>query len=759
MGSGSGASTLVLAAAAVAAVFLAWLYNRLVRLRNLSRSSWSDIDVLLKKRHDLVGNLVEAVKGYAGYEKAVLREVTEARARAMGAEGPDARGKEENALREKVSSLVAVAEGYPDLKASESYLMLQKQLAGIENDIEYARRYYNAVVRDYNTAAETFPSNLFARLFGFGPAEFFQLDAPGERERAGVRLSALLLLAALLAPFAARAEDFSIRSFHAAYEVRGDASLRVVETIEVSFHRPRHGIYRDIPRRYVDELGKKTVTPVRVVSVTDASGAAWRKKVERAGGMIRVRIGDPDRFVEGRQVYVISYTVGNAVLFFPDHDELYWNVTGNGWAVPILSASAAAAVSADDRALAPRTLCYTGYRGSRESACEAQGTRNGAAWRTTRPLGPNEGLTIVMGWEKGVVRPPSRLTTFLHRIDAGRSWPLAAPLLTLAYMFLLWLRKGRDPSTGDPLVVAYAPPEENGRPLLPAEIGVLIDERLDPRDISASIVDLAVKGYLSIEERKTEGLLFDRADYVLRKAMDAGKELPAFERLMLEKLFEGRGAETKASELKLSFYKHLEALSTSASTALKEMKCFAAPPDKVMGRYIGIGVLVLFAGIFLGILLRVTLGSAFDFFIPAAFLSGVAILAFAPFMPVKTLKGAKLLGRAKGFEEFLMRAEKDRLERMADAKLFEKYLPYAIALDVSDRWADAFEGISQEPPRWYAGAGGPASFRPASFNRSLGTALSGISGAMHAAPRSGGSGFSGGGGSGGGGGGGGGGSW
>jgi uncharacterized membrane protein YgcG len=134
-------------------------------------------------------------------------------------------------------------------------------------------------------------------------------------------------------------------------------------------------------------------------------------------------------------------------------------------------------------------------------------------------------------------------------------------------------------------------------------------------------------------------------------------------------------------------------------------------------------------------------------------LSGVAILAFAPFMPVKTLKGAKLLGRAKGFEEFLMRAEKDRLERMADAKLFEKYLPYAIALDVSDRWADAFEGISQEPPRWYAGAGGPASFRPASFNRSLGAALSGISGAMHAAPRSGGSGFSGGGGSGGGGGG------
>jgi len=168
---------------------LAWLYNRLVRLRNLARSSWSDIDVLLKKRHDLVGNLVEIVKGYAGYEKATLLGVTEARARAMRAEGPGERGKEEAALGEKLPSLFAVAEAYPGLKASESFLELQKQLAEIENGIEYARRYYNAVVRDYNTANETFPSNLVAPRFGFVRAEFFQLDSPGERERTDVRIS------------------------------------------------------------------------------------------------------------------------------------------------------------------------------------------------------------------------------------------------------------------------------------------------------------------------------------------------------------------------------------------------------------------------------------------------------------------------------------------------------------------------------------------------------------------------------------------
>ncbi|MBP2685819.1 MAG: hypothetical protein H6Q81_724 [Deltaproteobacteria bacterium] len=181
-----------LIAAAVLASFsglLVWLYNRLVRLRNLSRSSWSDIDVLLKKRHDLVENLVETVKGYAGYEQATLLGVTEARARAVRAAGPADRGKEEAVLGERVSSLFAVAEQYPVLKASEGYLLLQKQFVEIENGIEYARRYYNAVVRDYNTATETFPSNLVAPLFGFREAEYFRLDSPTERERTDARLS------------------------------------------------------------------------------------------------------------------------------------------------------------------------------------------------------------------------------------------------------------------------------------------------------------------------------------------------------------------------------------------------------------------------------------------------------------------------------------------------------------------------------------------------------------------------------------------
>lgn len=182
-------SIAVLAVVAVVVGAAVLLYNRLVRLRNLVRSSWSDIDVMLKKRHDLVGNLVETVKGYAAYEKSVLLGVTEARARAMQARGPVEQGNEEGVLGARIAALLAVVESYPELKANENFLELQRQLAALENDIEYARRYYNAVVRDYTTATETFPSNIVASGFGFGGAEYFRLDSPRERERTDVRLS------------------------------------------------------------------------------------------------------------------------------------------------------------------------------------------------------------------------------------------------------------------------------------------------------------------------------------------------------------------------------------------------------------------------------------------------------------------------------------------------------------------------------------------------------------------------------------------
>ena len=164
------------------------IYNKLIRLRNTVKSSWSDIDVQLKKRYDLVPNLVETVRGYASHEKNVFENVTKARSMAMSAATPGDKAQAENFLRETLKSLFALAEAYPDLKANTTFLQLQSQLKELEDNIEYARRYYNAVVRDFNIVIESFPSNIVASLFTFKQEEFFELEAP-EVERKPVKVS------------------------------------------------------------------------------------------------------------------------------------------------------------------------------------------------------------------------------------------------------------------------------------------------------------------------------------------------------------------------------------------------------------------------------------------------------------------------------------------------------------------------------------------------------------------------------------------
>jgi LemA protein len=173
---------MVLGALAALAVILVGgavaIYNKLVRLRNTSQSAWSDIDVQLKKRYDLVPNLVETVRGYAAHERKLLERLTEARGTGMKASGPAETAKAENQFRDTLKYLFAVAEAYPDLKANQNFLQLQAQLKDLEDGIESARRYYNAVVRDFNTAVEQFPSNLIAARFQFEPRPFFELETP-----------------------------------------------------------------------------------------------------------------------------------------------------------------------------------------------------------------------------------------------------------------------------------------------------------------------------------------------------------------------------------------------------------------------------------------------------------------------------------------------------------------------------------------------------------------------------------------------------
>jgi LemA protein len=169
---------------------LVFYYNKLVTLRNLTESSWSDIDVQLKKRWDLIPNLVETVKGYASHEKDTLENVIKARSAAMSAGstsgGVQAQAQAENMLTGALKSLFALSESYPDLKANTNFLELQQSISGVENDIQLARRYYNAVVRDFNTLCETFPALIAAKMFGFSRKQYFELDE-AQRENVQVK--------------------------------------------------------------------------------------------------------------------------------------------------------------------------------------------------------------------------------------------------------------------------------------------------------------------------------------------------------------------------------------------------------------------------------------------------------------------------------------------------------------------------------------------------------------------------------------------
>jgi len=166
-------------------IFFVSTYNRLVTLRQRVKEAWSDIDIQLKRRHDLIPNLVETVKGYATHESTVFQNVTEARAAAVAAGAsatPQQRAQAENVLTGALRSVFAVAENYPQLQAIQEFKDLSENLTATEDKISFARRFYNGNVRDYNTALQTFPTNLFASAFGFGPEEYFELADAGERE-------------------------------------------------------------------------------------------------------------------------------------------------------------------------------------------------------------------------------------------------------------------------------------------------------------------------------------------------------------------------------------------------------------------------------------------------------------------------------------------------------------------------------------------------------------------------------------------------
>jgi len=561
------------------------------------------------------------------------------------------------------------------------------------------------------------------------------------------RITTLLALfvSILFIPLPSHSEE--IQSFVSDIHIYNDGTIIIEENIEYDFGNAlRHGIYRDIPYRYSSGLTKYSVR-LDVEDVTNFRDEPYMYEVSKSGGWANIRIGDPDRKITGTHNYRIKYKVEGGIGFFEDHDELYWNVTGDEWRVPILSSGAN--VHFDEEASGEiKAACYTGYYGSTQQNCSFEDTNSGVKFSTNGSLNGGEGLTIVVGIPKGIIEEPSSLSKFLWFLSDN--WAFALPLIVFFGMLYFWKTRGKDPETAGVIAVKYEPPED----LSPAEAGTLIDERANMLDITSTVIDLAVRGYLTIEEQKsTIFYFFNNTDYKLIRTDKSDEELKSYEKSVLSGLFSGKKT-NKVSQLRNKFYTRLPGIKKDLYKELVSNQYFPTNPENVRSIYKWIGIGSIILGFFLMALFPLGL---------CILLSGIIILIFSRYMPRKTKKGSLKNEELLGFREFIDRAEKDRIEKLAidDPTLFDRVLPYALVFGLEDKWAGAFKDLYKEPPNWYHSSNYGNVFSPNIFVNDIGRSLGVMNRSLSSTPRrSGGSGFSSGGGfSGGGGGGGGGGSW
>lgn len=562
------------------------------------------------------------------------------------------------------------------------------------------------------------------------------------------RLCTLLLLL-LCQPLLA---DERILSFHSDILVRSDATIEVTETIRVRAEgrQIRRGIYRDIPVEYTDAFGNRlevSVTPLAV----QRNGRSEDYHVKRLRDTIRVYFGRSDHYLEaGIHEYRYRYRATRMLGFFDDRDELYWNVSGFDWRFPIDKAGASVRfefdVDPDDLQLAG----YTGPFGSKGQDFTVSVERGPVVnFTANAPLSPANGLTIAVGWPKGLVEEPAGLQRLAWLLADNRNVLLASCgiILLLAYFIPVWLRFGRDPDEGV-VVTRYEPPENYS----PASLRYVHQMSYDNKVMTSAIVNLAVKGYLSIHDDGDTRLLVRETPGAEAAALATG------ERELYEALFRDGGS----VELKQENHARLAAARLAHRRSLQA---------DYKGRYFRINALLNLPGAFLAVVFTVlTFRSGLEP-TPLSMLLVVAMYAvlvvFAIIMKRPTMRGRRLLDEVIGFQDYLEVAEKDEMNLRnppeKTPELFERFLPYALALGVDQAWSERFAGTLAAirddsgqgyQPGWYHGGRWQSSTSLASslsggFNSALAQSVS----PPGSSSGSGGGGFSGGGGGGGGGGG------
>ncbi len=569
-------------------------------------------------------------------------------------------------------------------------------------------------------------------------------------------IAASVLLLPLLAQAQVEDNTEKIRSYDVKIQINQDATFDVEEQIVYDFANTpdRHGIYRDIPIKY----GKSFTDPkikITDIQVVDENSIPYRFSKDVSGGTLDIKIGDPDVIISGVKTYIIKYKVKGAISFYDQFDELYWNAIGHGWDVQIFNPKVVLTlpdkVSQDDVDIS----CYAGGFGSSDSCERDFDLEQGAYIRTIKFTGPEvldpyEGMTVAVGWPKNLIAYPSQSEKIIDLIYAYGY--LIIPILVFIIMFRLWWRRGRDPKGRGVIVAEFGPPNN----FTPAQTSTLLKDYCGLNGISAEIIQLAVLGYLKIKQVEKAKLIGKDFTFVLQKIQKVPANLKPHQEKILEALF--KGGDTRELGKKNRDSEFYDALTTVKEDILKSLvkdKYLRKNPTTVKVVYFVIAAVLMFGFIAFTAFIGVVGVLSFVF-------AGLIVAIFGFFMPAKTQAGAYAKEHILGFKKYLEVAEKDRLEfHNAPEKspaIFEKFLPFAIALGVEEKWAKQFTGLYTIPPGWYDDGNFSAGFNAVLFANSMKSFTSETSAAYSAsAPRS--SGSSGGGFSGGGFGGGGGGSW
>ena len=511
----------------------------------------------------------------------------------------------------------------------------------------------------------------------------------------GLDLPALLVVCSVAGPASPAIAQERVLDYHSEIAIHANASMNVVETIRVQAegNRIQRGIFRDFPTNYRDQYGNRMVVGFDVIGV-NRNGAPEPWFTERIGNGVRLYIGSRNRMIEpGEHTYAIEYRTTWQLGFFETHDELYWNVNGNGWDFSIENISARVTLSAEAGADNITMEGWVGTYGSTDTSVQPRvESGTSANISATRTLAPRESLTFAMTWPKGIVTAPTATEKVGRLLFSNRGLLIALIgfALSLFYWLRVWHAHGRDPEQGT-IFPHYGPPEN----VSPATARYLLRMGYDQKAFSAALINLAVKGYVEIIE--------DDGDYSLRRTGTGTEALAPGEQAVIESLF----ADGDLLELDNENHATVQAAMSTHKASLKRDNY------KIHFRTNGIYALPANGILLLTIIPIVLLRALSPFAIGIVIVTLLMIPLFFYLMRAHTPAGRRLLDRIEGFRLYLDVAEKDELNLknppQITPELFESFLPYALALGVEQRWAERFnDGLPAEQaahyqPAWYHG--------------------------------------------------------